>query len=58
MGQEQQLTAIKLAIYSIKERIKELENALENNLTNLDSKDFNILTTVELILKEIEIYKK
>ena len=40
-------------INSIKERIKEIEP----NLENLGSKDFNSLTTIELILKEIDIYK-
>ena len=58
MEQEQKLISIKLSILSIKEKISELENALENNLTNLHSSDVNNLITIELILKEIEIYKK
>lgn len=42
-----------IIIASIKERI----NEIETNLDDLNLKDFNSLTTIELILKEMDIYK-
>jgi hypothetical protein len=43
-----------MVIASIENRLKEMRS----NIDSLDSKDFNTLTTIELLLKEINIFKQ